>query len=176
MRLPSSIKFRKKRAIVLISLVILSGLILQAAATFRVFCPPERLFPSLSSYRIFCSPFFWPFIDYAVYIIPHYEGEMLDQPLVVGVLEDSTEVQIPPEDLGLSFTRWGYRDGLVSALQEATNEDIKRYIKYYQRRQSKKLIALRLENQPLVLSKTGLQLGKVEVLRVIHLNSLLEKL
>jgi hypothetical protein len=175
MCLPVSFKFLKKRAVGLISIVILTVLFLQAATTFRLFCPPERLFPSLSSYQIFCSPSLWPIIEYAVYHIPHYEGEKLDQPLLFGILEDFTEVQIFPEDLGLRSTRWAYRQGLMSALDQMSDEDITKFVESYERRRSKKLIALRLENHPVVLSKKGVELGQTEVLKKIHLNSLLEQ-
>jgi hypothetical protein len=175
MCLPVNFKFLKKRAVGLISLVILTVLFLQAGTTFRLFCPPERLFPSLSSYQIFCSPSLWPILEYAIYHIPHYEGEKLDQPLLFGMLEDFTEVQIFPEDLGLRSTRWAYREGLMSALDQMSDEDITKFVESYERKRSKKLIVLRLENHPVVLSKKGVELGQTEVLKKIHLNSLLEK-
>jgi hypothetical protein len=175
MWLPVGFEFLRKRALGLISFVILILLILQGAATFRLFCPPLCISQSFSSYRIFCSPALWPIIDYAIYHIPHYEGEKLDQPLLFGILEDFTEVQIFPEDLGLPSTRWAYREGLVSALDQATDEAVRKYVESYERRRFKKLIALRLENRPLVLSKIGLNPGQAEVLQTIHLSSLLEK-
>jgi hypothetical protein len=98
---------------------------------------------------------------------------MLDQPLVFGILEDFTEVQILPKDLGLNLK--SFRHGLVFALHQGNEEAIRKYVESLQRRRFKKLTALRLENHRWVLSKTGLKLGQIEVLKIIHLNSLVEK-
>jgi hypothetical protein len=90
-------------------------------------------------------------------------------------LEDFSEVQIFPEDLGLRSTRWAYKEGLISALDQASDDEIRKFVESSERRRSKKLIALRLENHPLLLSTAGLKPGQIEILKKIHLSSLPEK-
>jgi hypothetical protein len=51
-----------------------------------------------------------------------YEGDQIHQPLVFGVLENSTEVSILPEDLGLDF--WLFSKGFVHALLYDDHEQI----------------------------------------------------
>jgi hypothetical protein len=178
LRLGVRLNLLKKRASRLISLLILILLLLHATTTFKVFglCLPEDLFPSFSSYRLVCSPSLWPIIEYALYSFPHYEGEKLDHPIIFGVFSDFTEVRIHPADLGLTFSRSSYRQGLVDAFQQATAEHLRRYVNWYERRSFKKVIAIRLENHPVVLTKTGVKLDRVEVLKIIRVNSLRENM
>lgn len=158
-----------ERARPLISLFILIILALQAVAGFRVFCPPKS-FRNLSSLRILCPPLLWPFLDYPMYSSPHYAGDTISQPLVFGILEDSSEVPILPEDLGLDY--WQFMRGLVEdGLLRDRRERIKIYAELYRSRHNKKLTGLRLKNHPFVLSREGAYRVSPRVVKEIRLGA-----
>ena len=148
------------------SLIILGFLTLQTVAAFRILCPPGTLL-HLAPLRLLCSPSLYPFLDYPMYSDSFREGHKIEQFLVFGVLEDSTEVSILPVDLGLNF--WLFRMGFVSSLLQGNRERMETYIELYHRKHQRQLIALRLENHPLVLSKEGVNQAPPQVLKAIQL-------
>lgn len=160
----------KRLAVPLTSLIILTFLTLQAVATFRILCPPPALFPSLSPLRILCAPALYPFLDYPLYAPPHYEGDTIDQRLVFGVSEDLTEAPILPEELGLSF--FEFEKEFLLALRDGKGDEVNKYVELYQRKHNKKLIGLRLENHPLVLSREGVKPGPKQILENFQLKFL----
>lgn len=139
----------EKLSIPLISIVILGFLFLQAGETFRVFCPWK------------CAPSFWPFMDYPMYDQSHYAGEKIDQVHVIGLLDDSTEVEINYRDFGLNSLF--KMELVVRALVEHDLEQLAVYIKTYDDTHPGRLAGLRLENSPLVLTKEGTKAAQAEV-------------
>lgn len=151
----------KNLAILFLSLFILGILALQAGVTFWFVCPP------------YCPPALWPFVDYPMYSEPRYEGSEFEQHFVFGILEDSTEVPLRPEDLNLHF--WLFRRGLVFAMLRNDTTQIQAYVDLYQKLHHKRLVGLRLENHPLILSREGMTPGPTRILRTFQLASREEK-
>ena len=145
----------------LTSVVILTFLALQSAATFRIFCPPEALFPSLSSLRILCAPALYPFLDYPLYAPPHYEGESIGWTLVFAETEEVTEWPVIALDLGVSAYR--FEKAFLRAL-EGDHAAVHEYINLYHRKYGRNLVEFRVERQPLILSREGVKPGPRAVL------------
>lgn len=154
------------RPALLISGVIVFFLVFQGLATFRVLCPPENI-KSLSFLRVGCPPTLWPFIDYPMYFVPHYEGEKIPQLKVVGTLVDGTNVEIQAEDLHLTF--WLYQD-FLQAVDQGDPEVLHNYVELYQNYHGVELASLRLENNPIVISRDGMKSGTPGVVREIDLD------
>jgi hypothetical protein len=172
----------KKLAVASISFVIATFLVLQAVAGFAPLildgpaghrtAAVARLFSNV--YLVF-PPMLWPFLDYPMYCLPHHKGDALDRYFVFGTLEDSTEVPIFPEDLGLHFWQFygqSQQIGVVVALLRENNKLIKTYVELYQSRHNKRLLGLRLENHPLILSREGANPGPRQVLKRIQFNTI----
>ncbi len=105
-----------------------------------------------------------------MYSVPHYAGDTISQPLVFGILEDSTEVPILPRDLGLDY--WQFMRGLVEdGLLRDRRERIKIYAELYRSRHNKELTGLRLKNHPFVLSREGAYRASPRVVKEIKLGA-----
>lgn len=129
-------------------MLILSFLILQTGVTLRAF------------------PAIWPFITYPMFSRSHYKGEIKNRYFVFGILEDSTVVQISHEDVNLDIKL--FRQNFIQAMLQDRKELIKESLKLYQNQQTQKIVALRLENHPLVLSKDGYHPAPSEIISVIE--------
>lgn len=141
-----------------ISLIILTYLGLQAGVTFGIFCPR------------FCPPWLWPFLTYPMYRNPHYEGEKFDRYFVFGTLENATEVPILPEDVGTDF--WVFEKSFITPLLKDDRQNIKKFVELYQSRHKRKLVSLRLETHPLLISKQGGIASPTQVIKTIQLKAL----
>ena len=172
----------KKLSVPLISFVIATFLVLQAVAGFvpMLLDGPAghrtafvaRLFSNI--YLVF-PPLLWPFLDYPMYSIPHHDGDALDRYFVFGTLEDSAEVPIFPEDLGLHFWQFygqSQQRSVVAALLHENSSLIKTYVELYQSRHNKRLLGLRLENHPLILSREAVNPGPRQVLKNIRFTTI----
>ncbi|NJK47051.1 hypothetical protein HC931_01495 [Candidatus Gracilibacteria bacterium] len=167
---------RQNLGLFLASLAILGviGLQLYTAKHLRDFWPKYRSLQAL--HRLLKAPekpFLWPFIDYPMYSYPNYLGDDIKQYVILGILPDSTEVRIQAEDLGLNY--WIFMYGFKEALRKNDRQDIKNFIQLYESRNNKKLIGVRLENHPLILTKEGVEPGKPKVVTDFKVNSLEEK-
>jgi hypothetical protein len=141
---------KQRYRVLLISLFIVAVIFMQAAATFRLFCPPER-FTQLSSWRVLCEPLGWPFINYPMYHAAHYEGESINYYQVYAELEDGTEIAVYPEDLELNW--WLFHRGIVASLLVEDEDGILFYAHMYEELHQTSIVAWRLENQPTVLKR-----------------------
>lgn len=156
--------FVKKLALPLISLMVVTVFMLQACVSF---CP-WRSSSFFSFFRSLLSPpTLWPFIDYPMYSGAHYEGDAVPRLFVFGTLEDSTEVPIVAADLGLSD--WHFRRHFINGLASGNDERIKEFVGLYGNRHTKRLVGLRLENHPVILSRAGLRSGPPEVQKNLRL-------
>ena len=90
-----------------------------------------------------------------MYSRAHYPGDSIDQYALFGVLEDSTEVRILPEDLGLNFFQ--FRRGPVAAIHSGRTEELELFMQLYDGTQGNQLIGLRLEHQLVILSEQGFE-------------------
>ena len=151
----------KKLALPLTSLFILTLIVLQAVATFGGI-----------------HSFLWPFTNYPMYKRAHFEGESVHiRYLVFGILEDSTEVSILPEDLGLNFWKFeGIKGkGFVRAIRFGDEEGLDIYVQEYEKRGGKKLAGLRVEDQSFILSPKGVKPAPRQILKIVNLKSPREK-
>ena len=126
------------------SVVILVALTLQGLAAFEIRIGPiER------------PPFMWPFLDYPMYTRARYAGDALERQVVVGILEDSTESIIAPDDLGVTF--WQFQNFLNPAILSGDRALARAYKSIYEERFGGSLLAFRLENHPLTMTDEGLR-------------------
>jgi hypothetical protein len=149
----------QRLAVPLTSLIIATVLTLQASVTFRAWLRSLSLPPSLTS--MLSPPTLWPFVDYPMYSRPHYEGEPIAQFRISGTLEDGTEVWIKPGDVGLDA--WHFSIHFVRGLGSNDAARVKDLVRLYQARHNRRLVGLRLENHPLILSRDGIRPGPPEV-------------
>lgn len=161
----------RKPAIVLISLVILGVLTIQATVSF---CCKEgqTSIPSLGTaqsgagllaYKIFTPPSSWPFMDYPMYKEAYFEGNQIPVYRVVGILPDSTEVNIRRDDLGFTFTDFNKK--VVYPFLEENTQMIEVWVQMYESKYNKEIVGVRLEYHPLILSKNGASAGPIQVVK-----------
>lgn len=150
-----------------IPIILLSGFIflvisLQSLLTFRVFCPNQLI---TFIRKNACGSALYPFTDYHMYHAAHYEGDRVEQFFVFATLADDTEVAILPEDLELNF--WLFRQHVILPLLEDDGEKLKTAIDLYEGLHQQQITALRLENQPVVITKEGMKSAPTQVLKIV---------
>ena len=92
---------------------------------------------------------YWPFLSYPMYNNPHREGETVADYLLVGVHADGRETPITAKDLGYDF--WRYLRGPVRAALRDEAHALLSYVQAYDQRTGGDLVAIRLENRPVML-------------------------
>lgn len=152
----------RSRFIPILSLVILSLLGLQAATSFRFFCPPQHLNWIPAPFRI-CDPDLWPFLSYPMYDNPHYLGEQLNRPRMFGILEDDSRVSVSFKDLGLTVTQF---INLYDELKGSKDLQRARLVaELYYEKTDRKLSAIQLANHPTVFTKSGFVPSELRIIR-----------
>lgn len=108
------------------------------------------------------SPFLWPFLDYPMYSTAHYEGEGIPRYRVVGTTADGREMEIDRETLGTDF--WIFRNAfLFSFRYPGMRDELPPGVELFETRHGVRLIAVRLENRPLVLTRDGAVNGELRI-------------
>ena len=156
-----------KRSKFLISIVILSFMSLQAVAASAKLCPINLLSQESET---FCDPNLYPFLHYPMYSKPIYEGYKVEQYRLFGILTDSTEIAINPEDLNLNF--WLFREQVIYPILKNEQHKIQLAIKRYKAENKVNLVSLRLENHPVIVTKKGSRSGEIEVVKTIQTKEL----
>ena len=134
-----------------ISFLILVFLVLQASASLRVFCLPERI-AHLSSIRL-CDPYVWPFLSYPMYDRPRFPGQQVNRPQMVGIMEDLTELPISHLDLGIRRTQF---QNIHKSLRESLDKELAQTVaRLYEQNANRRLIAIRLSFDTEVFTGTG---------------------
>ena len=147
--------FVKEKAFLLISGLIVLFIIAQTSESLQILCPRS------------CAPFFWPFMDYPMYSVPHYVDDRINQYQVIGTLDDLNEVEIDYEDLNLDLP---FKMGIFyRAILENNEKNLAIYVDAYQHKYGKRLIGLRLENQPLVFLGNGVEPAPKKVVADVSL-------
>ena len=123
---------RKKLAVCLISLVILTTLFVQSSVTLAGRAAAYTVIPQLYSARVLRDGTLWPFLDYTMYTRLHQVGDQISRYSVFGTLEDSTVVPILPQDLGVN--KWHFKKHLQRALESKDEEKIKEWAEIYRDR------------------------------------------
>ena len=138
-----------------VSTVILVFLGLQTVAAFSWYL-------AFASYR---NGYLWPFLDYPMYHQAHDEGATIDRFVLIGLFADGREEQIDPEDLHLSS--WKFLDGFVAAMERVDQAALAVYTGLCRRRYGPALMAVRMENHPLVLREGRARPGVPRVVGTI---------
>lgn len=100
----------------------------------------------------------WPFMAYPMYRGAHYDGERLRYDFTVyAELDDSSEVVITPEDLGLSW--WAFRENVVHALYRNDRAVVQGLIDAHCERTGQRIVGLRMEDLGRAVSRDGLVEG-----------------
>lgn len=136
------------------SLVVLTTLFLQGIAAFGIrFGPIEK------------QPFMWPFLDYPMYGSAKLEGAEINFESLIGILPDSTEVVIEPDDFSMPF--FLFREQVLAAVRREDRDELQQHRAFYESRHEVQLIGFRLENRPLIVTRDGLAEGQPAVLHTI---------
>ncbi|MBT8488754.1 MAG: hypothetical protein KJO65_08035 [Gemmatimonadetes bacterium] len=137
-----------------VSVVILTTIMLQGLAGFRItFGPIEG------------PPFLWPFLNYPMYAIPRYSGDSLERRVLIGVLDDSTEVVIGHRDLDMTF--WQFQSVFDDAVLGGEVSLAEAFREMFEERYDGQLAAFRLEDHPVILTRDGYEVGSPVVLGVL---------
>jgi hypothetical protein len=138
-------------AIPAVSLVILTCLGLQILVISRISWAPSS-FSRLYDVHWVRPSASWPFVDYPMYSEAHHEGERLSTHQVVATADDGREVILRPEDR----TIVPRTSALLIPLILQDRKRVDRYCEAYRRRNGRTLIAFRLDEHPLELTRKGL--------------------
>ena len=110
----------------------------------------------------------WPVVDYPMYSVPHFEGEEIPRLAVVGIRDNSEEIDILPQDIGGGY--WHF-EIFAKAVRHARKEVIQDVVRMYEARHHVHLVALRVENRPLRWSNAEVEAAPIKVLRNYPLNA-----
>jgi len=148
----------RRLAVLAASIVIAVTLVLQGLASFTLTPGP-----------IEDPPFMWPFLDYPMYSRPWYAGDPIERRVVIGILGDSSEVLIEPEDMGVTF--WQFNNFLNPAIVRGNPAQADPYRSVYEARSGQRLLGFRLEDHPLIITHDGLVDGSPTVLGTLSFRS-----
>jgi hypothetical protein len=112
----------------------------------------------------------WPIVDYPMYRIPHFEGDKIPRLAVVGIRDNTEEIDIRPEDIGGGY--WHFQV-FVRAVASPDEDVIRDMVRMYETRHNVRLAALRVENRPLLWKSTKVEGVPVEILRTYPLSAAL---
>lgn len=140
----------------LISVVIIAVLSLQ---TFAVIRKTRQL---------------WPFVDYAMYKTKHEAGDRVEvRDFVFATLSDLSEIQIQPGDLGLSFFKFRWQ--FVYPILNDQREKVELLVNEYEQRYGKKIVSIRVEDYPLIVTREGGKAVPPQILKTFVLESRAKK-
>lgn len=131
---------------VFISLFIAACLVIQAVVSFGKSPGPFEY-----------SPYQWPFIDYPMYSSAYYEGDEVSRLLLIGILPDSTKIEIVGEDLGLSF--FPYLRGPIWAVLYNRPSAASLFRDIYAERHGVEVVGFEVLDQPVVITREGYHPG-----------------
>jgi len=152
-----------KLAIVFLSLVIVTILLLQAAV--GICCHGSH--PDVPFGKILCAPSLWPFLDYPMYSRPHFKGETVIRYFVVGIIDNSDEIVINPGDLGLDY--WPFIRNFVDKMKKGNKQTAQECADLYSTIFKQRLVGIRLENRPVQLTAAGVQQAPIEIINDFQL-------
>jgi hypothetical protein len=149
------VKLRRLLNTIAVSLL-LSGisvtLALQLATGVRLTCSPDRV-KAPAFWPKLCDPQLWPFLDYPLYSAAHYAGEELPQFRLYGVLGNSSTIELTQADFLLDSS-FSFQN-LILAVLEKKMADVLDYARIYNSTHDTPVVALRLQNQPIILTSDG---------------------
>lgn len=101
-----------------------------------------------------------------MYNEPHFVGDEIPRMAVVGIRENGQELDIRPEDIGGGY--WHYQV-FARAVTRADEDIIREIAQGYEARHNIRLVALRVENRPLLWNSTQVAAAPTEILRTYQL-------
>lgn len=110
----------------------------------------------------------WPILDYPMYSMAHFEGDLIPQRAMVGTCDNGKEVAIQQEDLGGGY--WHFQV-LAKAVERADQKVIRDIVRIYESRHNLRLAALRVEDRPLMWRNDRLEPAPTKVLREFSVRS-----
>ena len=111
---------------------------------------------------------FWPFIDYPMYQHKHREGERIDGGhSVYATLADGSEIEIRPADVGTTYFK--FQGHVAKALVRGRENSWKPLLQQFEKRRNVKIVRLRVENYPMVITKEGGKPAPAEVVKIVEL-------
>jgi hypothetical protein len=132
----------------LASAVIAIILLVQAAQTFYVLCPPWSLAQAFNLPRRACDPATYPFMQYPMYSQVVKRETPVNFFEIYAVLDNGTEDHVLPAEMGFSY--WDY-EVFVNALLQNQQDFIANYAARYEERMGVAVSAFRLEDVPWTL-------------------------
>lgn len=103
------------------------------------------------------SPYQWPFIDYPMYSLAHYEGDEVSRLLLIGIRPDSTKIEIEPEDLGLTF--FPYLHGPIRAVRDSSRSAASVFRDIFAERHGVEVAGFEVLDRPVVITRDGYHPG-----------------
>jgi hypothetical protein len=110
----------------------------------------------------------WPIVDYPMYSDPHFEGDEIPRMAVVAIPDNSEEIDVRPEDIGGGY--WHFQI-FANAVMRADEDVIWDIVRMYETRHKVRLIAIRLENRPLVWKSAQVEAAPIKILRTYPLRT-----
>ncbi len=142
---------------------------LQSLIAFKIPCPPKAI-ESLSHLRVCCPPTLWPFLDYNTYVAPHYEGEVVNRTVVVGIPQKGKPITLRSRDLGISQRQ--LREKFVPAVRRGNRESVRTMLRHFDKQKRRApLNSIQLENWPLKVSSDKEVLASRRMGRRLELES-----
>ena len=114
------------------------------------------------------AAFLWPFLDYPMFSSAFGPDAPVRHEVLVGVSADGSERLIGPADLRLSPLH--FTDGPIEAVRRADPASLRVYLARDRRQDGRPLLAVRLENHPIVRTSRGLEARPIEILRILKLD------
>ena len=107
----------------------------------------------------------WPFLDYPMFAPAHYEGERMPQLVVIGKRIDTQaayedEIEITSRDLGLGD--WAF-SMFIRALLSDDQAAIREFVDTYEKKNSKQLAWLRVDDRGPLFEDGGLHAAEPSV-------------
>jgi hypothetical protein len=111
----------------------------------------------------------WPMISYGMYTSLHYDGERLDHDyLVSAVLEDSSEIEINRDEIGMVFGPFQYN--VFLPIKRNDRDALAPIVRDLCRRWNNRIVALRARDLGFAITRQGVidglppvELGRVDV-------------
>ncbi len=110
----------------------------------------------------------WPIVDYPMYHAAHSSEEEIPRLAVVGIRDNSEEIDVIPEDIGGGY--WYYQV-FANAVIRGQKQVIQDIVRMYEARHKFHLVALRVEDRPLLWKNGSAERVQTKVLRGYPLDS-----
>jgi hypothetical protein len=110
----------------------------------------------------------WPIVDYPMYSAPHFQGDEIPRLAVVGICDNTEEIDIRPEEIGGGY--WHFQI-FARAITRADGAVVRDTVQAYEARHNIRLAALRVENRPLLWKNAQVEAGPIEILGTYPLSA-----